>query len=205
MKSTLRRAPQFSLTGGVLCLDFVNTLDDRPSDHTKELLESYADLARFGEETGAITRAHADRLVERGEAAPGPAKSALHEARGLREAMYSVFAAIVAKKPAPLAELAAVTQYAQEATKHSRLVESKGNFEWRFEPSFDFDSVLWPIVRSAVELLASDKLAYIHGCESKTCQWFFLDTSKNHRRRWCDMKLCGNRAKARKYYATHTD
>jgi predicted RNA-binding Zn ribbon-like protein len=28
----------------------------------------------------------------------------------------------------------------------------------------------------------------------------FVDTSKNHSRRWCDMKVCGNRVKARKFY-----
>jgi len=38
-------------------------------------------------------------------------------------------------------------------------------------------------------------------CASDTCGWLFLDTSKNHTRRWCDMKSCGNRAKARKYYS----
>jgi predicted RNA-binding Zn ribbon-like protein len=61
--------------------------------------------------------------------------------------------------------------------------------------------MLWPIVGSAAELLASDNLPLVRACSSKTCQWFFLDTSKNHRRRWCSMKLCGNRAKVRKFYA----
>jgi predicted RNA-binding Zn ribbon-like protein len=61
--------------------------------------------------------------------------------------------------------------------------------------------MLWPIVRSAAELLASDNLPFVRACSSNTCQWFFLDTSKNHRRRWCSMKLCGNRAKVRKFYA----
>jgi predicted RNA-binding Zn ribbon-like protein len=60
---------------------------------------------------------------------------------------------------------------------------------------------LWPTVRSAAELLASNNLPFVRACSSKTCQWFFLDTSKNHLRRWCSMKLCGNRAKVRKFYA----
>ena len=53
----------------------------------------------------------------------------------------------------------------------------------------------WPIARSAADLLASDQLAYVRACSSKVCEWFFLDTSKNHHRRWCDMTRCGNRAK----------
>jgi hypothetical protein len=40
--------------GGPVCLDFINTLDDRFSSEPKELLKSYIDLARFGEDTGII-------------------------------------------------------------------------------------------------------------------------------------------------------
>jgi predicted RNA-binding Zn ribbon-like protein len=60
--------------------------------------------------------------------------------------------------------------------------------------------VLWPVARSASELLTSDDLAYVRGCASETCAWLFLDKTKNHGRRWCEMKTCGNRDKARRYY-----
>ncbi len=59
---------------------------------------------------------------------------------------------------------------------------------------------LWAIARSAADLLASDELPYVRACASKTCEWLFLDVSKNHGRRWCDMTKCGNRAKFRSYY-----
>ena len=81
-----------------------------------------------------------------------------------------------------------------------RLVPVKGGFEWTFENLDEFDSVLWPIARSAAALLASDQLTYVRACFSKTCEWFFLDTSKNHHRRWCDMTRCGNRAKVQRFY-----
>ena len=57
-------------------------------------------------------------------------------------------------------------------------------FEWHFDalPS-NFEDPLWPIARSASDLLASDQLAYVRMCASRNCEWFFLDTSKNHRRR----------------------
>ena len=37
-------------------------------------------------------------------------------------------------------------------------------------------------------------------CDNETCRWLFVDMSKNRSRRWCDMKDCGNRAKARRHY-----
>ena len=37
-------------------------------------------------------------------------------------------------------------------------------------------------------------------CASDSCDWLFLDISRNQMRRWCDMKTCGNRDKARRHY-----
>lgn len=201
-KVARRRPPRFELTGDSLCLDFVNTLDDRPSGEPQELLKHYVDLARFAEDTGTLATEQVDRLMEKSYVAPEPAQRALAAAIELREAMYSIFTAIMSKKPVPAAALTTLNQYVQGAAQHSRLVQAEGYFEWRFDaPASDFFAPLWPIARNAADLLASDQLAYVRACSSKTCQWLFLDTSKNHRRRWCDMKVCGNRAKFRRFYA----
>ena len=58
---------------------------------------------------------------------------------------------------------------------------------------------LWPALWSAAELLMAPELARVRECES--CSWLFLDTSRNHTRRWCSMEDCGNVAKARRHYA----
>jgi predicted RNA-binding Zn ribbon-like protein len=60
--------------------------------------------------------------------------------------------------------------------------------------------MLWPVAHAASELLTSEDLAYVRRCASDSCAWLFLDKTKNHRRRWCEMKTCGNRDKARRYY-----
>jgi predicted RNA-binding Zn ribbon-like protein len=99
-----------------------------------------------------------------------------------------------------------------DAALHSRLVQTKsvqnkmpqveGRLEWRFdELTSSFGAMLWPIARAAADLLASSDVALVRACSSPTCQWLFLDTSKNHHRRWCSMKQCGNRAKVRRFYA----
>ena len=61
------------------------------------------------------------------------------------------------------------------------------------------DSALWPIADSAAKLLTSPDRKRIKECASNNCLWLFLDTTKNHKRRWCDMKSCGNRAKVREH------
>jgi predicted RNA-binding Zn ribbon-like protein len=187
--------------GGAVCLDFVNTLDDRPSDKPKELLESYIDLARFGEDAGILEHPLVDQLIQRSYPAHPEAARVLKRAIELREAMYAVFAAIMNKKPVPAPALLTVNQFIRAAADHARLEQVNGNFEWRFDAVPEsFDAPLWPIARSAADLLASDQLGFIRMCASKTCRWMFLDTSKNHRRRWCDMKACGNRAKFQRFY-----
>ena len=199
-----RRPPLFELTAGILCLDFVNTLDNRPSGEPKELLARYADLVRFAEDSGVLTPALADRLFAWSEAGPAEARRALEAAVELREAMYAVFSAVIAKHTVSASALARLNGYIQLAAQHVSLVPANGGFTWRYDSYADspggFDTMLWPIVRSAAELLASENLPFVRACSSRTCQWFFIDTSKNHRRRWCSMKSCGNRAKVQRFY-----
>lgn len=195
-----RRPPRFELVGGELCLDFVNTLDDRFSSEPKELLKAYIDLARFAEDTGILSASEVDRLFTRSQTSPEEAQSALAAAIELREAMYAVLWAVVNKKAAPRSELAKLNGFVQEAARHVQLIEASGHFVWKSEEALDFEAPIWPIARSAADLLASDQFAHVRPCAARDCLWLFLDTSKNHRRRWCDMAKCGNRAKFQRFY-----
>jgi len=207
--NTKRRPPRFELIAGALCLDFINTLDDRFSKKPKELLKHYVDLARFAEDAGILDTAQVDRLTERSYGSAEAAQRALGAAIELREAMSAVFYAVAQGKPVPQARLTTLNQFVQGAAQHSRLVpvkaavnaQTNGGFEWRFDvvPN-NFEAPLWPIARSAADLLASRQLGYVRACASETCLWLFLDESKNHRRRWCDMTKCGNRAKFQRFY-----
>jgi predicted RNA-binding Zn ribbon-like protein len=201
MTKKISRQPQFELIAGEVCLDFVNTLDDRFSDEPKELLKDYGDLARFAEESGIISEHQVDRLVANSLKDPKAALRTLTSAIELREAMHEVFWALVIKKPIPGDALSVLNSFVQNAVRHASLVRSGPHFHWQFDPSeTDFDAPLWPIARQAADLLASERLQFVRACASKTCEWLFLDESKNHRRRWCDMTKCGNRAKARSFY-----
>jgi len=198
------RSPRFDLTAGNLCLDFINTLDNRPTE-PNELLKSFLDLARFGEDTGILTPAQADSFIERSQAMPTAAEQTLRSAIEMREAMFAVFSAVVNKQPVPKDALAKLNGSIQYAAQHTQLVPANGGFAWEFDripsPERCLDPMLWPITRATADLLASSQLPFVRACSSPTCEWLFLDTSKNHRRRWCSMKQCGNRAKVRRFYA----
>ena len=208
--------PLFELIGGNLCLDFINTLDNRPSGEPKELLENYHDLAHFAEDTGILTPKQLHDLSERVRLMSDEADDAVRRARDLREALHEIFSALMNRQTAPQLAMEKLNANLHDAALHSQLVQLKavqpkalesrafpeGHLVWRFDdPASSFNAILWPIARAAADLLASNDVALVRTCSSPACQWFFLDTSKNHRRRWCDMKVCGNRAKVRKFYA----
>jgi len=196
-----RRPPRFELLGGAVCLDFVNTLDDRFSSEGKELLKSYIDLARFGEDTGIIDDFDGDRLLAWSMQHPEEAQRALAAAIQLREALSEIFYAVARKKPVPSAALIIFNRHLRESMQHLQLVPGKARFAWNFDiPQHELVAPLWAIARDAAELLSSDHLEFVRACASKTCEWLFLDESKNHRRRWCDMTKCGNRAKVKRFY-----
>jgi predicted RNA-binding Zn ribbon-like protein len=53
-----------------------------------------------------------------------------------------------------------------------------------------------------VDLLTCEDCARVRQCESEGgCGWIYLDNTKGRTRRWCSMRACGNRAKARRHYA----
>lgn len=187
--------------GGSACLDFVNTLDDRFTNKPEELLKSYVDLARFGEDTGILTDTQVDRLFPWSIQCKEEAEEVLKSAIELRESISEIFYAVVRREPVPAAPLALLNQHVQKAAQHLVLVPGKARFEWKFDSSaINAYAPLWAIARDAAELLASDRLQFVHACASDACQWLFLDETKNHRRRWCDMTKCGNRAKAKRFY-----
>jgi predicted RNA-binding Zn ribbon-like protein len=189
------------LVAGAVCLDFVNTLDDRFLPDTKELLKNYIDLARFAEDAGILNDQQVDRLMTKSMQYPDEAQRALASAIQLREAISDIFYALARKKPVPVVALAILNSHVQEAAQHLALVPGKERFQWQFEADgYDLFAPLWPIARDAGELLASARVEYVRACASKTCEWIFLDESKNHRRRWCDMTKCGNRAKVKRFY-----
>src|SRR5437016_13235808 len=83
----------FEFTGGHLCLNFTNTVDNRKGDNRKELLTSYADLLQWAEEAGVLKARAAVQLQKMADEGPGKEKSVLCSAGLLREAHYELVSA----------------------------------------------------------------------------------------------------------------
>ncbi len=60
--------------------------------------------------------------------------------------------------------------------------------------------LLMPLANAAADLVAREDLTRVKRCGSDCCDMYFLDTSRNRSRTWCDMAVCGNRAKSAAHY-----
>ena len=195
----------FELSGGALCLDFVNTVDNRPVEPT-ELLDSYDDLVAWAEQTGVLEPALAATLRAEAGRRPDAAAAALDGARALREAVHAVLTAASRGAAPPPDSLGMLESAVAPSMARRRLIQTPAGFAWVW--AYDdhaLDGLLAPVVESAATLLTSPDLARVRECEAETCGWLFLDRSRNRSRRWCDMSVCGNRAKVRRHYQRTRD
>jgi predicted RNA-binding Zn ribbon-like protein len=193
------------LVGGDLAVDFVNTVtarDTTPSDW----VDDYGALLRWAALTGAFAKKDLVRLEALAEREPAQAAAALRRARALREVLCTVLYALIDGK-APTAEALAVLDEARgTSAKAAKLVHAGGRLapQWTVERS-GLDLIAHVVTARALALLAAPQLERLRLCDGHDCGWVFIDTSKNGKRRWCDMATCGNTAKARRYAERQAD
>jgi len=196
---------QFDFDGGTISLDFVNTVSGMREKDPRDRLLTYPDLVYWAEQIGLIDSGRAVLLYERATHEPARAAHAHAEAIRLREALHDVVLAAIDQRPAPAAALETVNGWIAEATARRRLrMTGPGKFEAALEDDGDLLAFLRPVALDASELLEHEVSRGLVGiCEERLvgrCAWLFLDTSRNHSRRFCSMGECGNRAKQRRHY-----
>ena len=192
---------QFQLTAGHVSLDLANTIDNRGSSNEIDLIPTYAHLLEFARECRVFAEADLRNLERSAESCREAAHRAARQAAMLRETIFEIFSALARKMEPSVASLKRLNTFVNEAGRHRVIARENGGFGWKWaEVEDNPQSVLWPFAWQAADLLSSGELQFVRECDSPTCSWLFLDKSKSHSRRWCDMKVCGNRVKARRFY-----
>jgi predicted RNA-binding Zn ribbon-like protein len=194
-------AGEFQLVAGHLALDFANTLDYRyDPDRLIDLLPSYERFLAFCRQSGVITAAQMRKLLD--GLSESDSQRVLKEVIAFREALYFlILSAVQGRRPGE-SHLRALNGLLSEARAVDEIVWQKRRFVRSLRDVTERpDGPLRQIVDAAVVLITSSDIFSVRECNEKTCRWFFLDRSRNHSRRWCDMQLCGNRSKAKRFYA----
>jgi predicted RNA-binding Zn ribbon-like protein len=187
---------------GDLALDFVNTAAWGAAGPYNERLVDYPALTRWAEGAGSLPPRTARRLRRRAAAQPAAAAAVLARARALRLSLMRIFRAVAAGR-APGPELARLDAAVRAATRHRRLTRraraagAAAAWEWAGGDA-RLDAVLWPVALAGAALLTSEEAARVRVCGGEDCGWVFVDRSRNGLRRWCEMEVCGTRAKSRR-------
>lgn len=206
MPISLMKISALRLVGGMAVLDFLNSCNGRrPETSLNEVAESLLnleDVIYWFQHADLISAAELARFLELMPASSYQQERAYEHLIAFRELLYGLFL--------PIAEGHRVTgeslQFLNKAlvdTARYRHLESVGFaaiWVWRRSDTVE-DMVASLIGRLAVQaasLLTSPDLARLKICATLACDWLFLDTSKNGRRRWCQMNICGSREKAKR-------
>ncbi len=187
--------------GGALCLDFVNTVGWRGRPDCNEYLNSCSDLIGWCIRNGCLTQEEGVKARYHARARTEEAEEMVQKARQLRIALYEVFSAVAQNTAPAETGLRTLNENLPPAWSRVRVESSEGGFVAAWDAGArPLGNMLGPVVLAAFDLLTSQRLSRIKECANEGCGWLFLDGSKNRSRRWCDMRDCGNRIKARRHY-----
>ena len=194
--------------GGRLCLDFVNTVDPRVGSRDgssgHDYLLSFSDVLDWFVTTDVELPRNVSRLRRLGRADAARAERAFAHVVAMRDSLYAVLLASVMRESVQAGELRELNEALGSGIGHRVLLpDNRGGVREGWRRSDSLEQVLWPVAIDAWDLLTEPELERVMQCppDSGGCGWLFLDTSRSGNRRWCDMRTCGNRAKARAHYS----
>jgi len=189
----VKMTPPFEWVGGHPALDFCNTVSwGRNGRHTEERLVRPEDLAVWA------ARAH---LLPGGPRSRRR-RASVREVHATRATLHSLFSRLARGRPPDRAIVRSFQRRLGRALGSLAIAPRRG--ELALVPTrgrASWNPALVQVVWSAAQLATSPEAARIRLCANEACGWLFIDRSRRRNRRWCDMRVCGSRAKARRYYA----
>ena len=196
------RAGSLPLIADDLALDFANTESGRGFPSHENHLREAEHVAQWLRHAKALPADDADWLEGEVSKRADLAADLLTQAIALREAIHDIGAALGRRAKPPAASLADLSALHARCVAKAALAPGVLSCRWRWSVrAAPVEAALGPIALAAVKLFTEGDLHRIRECGGHACGWLFHDRSKNNRRRWCEMEVCGNRAKQRRLAA----
>ena len=196
------RAGSLPLIGDDLALDFANTESGRGYPSHQDHLREAANVVDWLRQAKALPAGEADWLGKRVSGRSDLASDLLARAIELRAAIHDAGAALGRAAGPPRDALLRLSALHARCVAKAELAPGDLKCRWRWSVrAAPVEAALGPIALAAVRLFTEGDFSRIRECGGHACGWLFYDTSKNNRRRWCEMEVCGNRAKQRRLRA----
>lgn len=189
----------FAFDSGNLALDFLNTWKGA-GPLARDGVSSPAALMDWLVLAGLLTGAHLEGL----RSSPPDARILLADAHRLRQGVRVAVDAMTTGRPTPESSLMTLNRVLDSRSTSLQLaLRDTGLALVEATQAGPVRSLLSPVAEAAAHLLVEGDATRIRQCHADDCGWWFEDTSKNGRRKWCSMARCGNRAKAAAHYRRH--
>jgi predicted RNA-binding Zn ribbon-like protein len=187
------------IIGGDAALDFINTVTGR-DQLPRDWLDSYTRLLEWAALVRLLPENILRALTRRAKTEPKAATAALTRAKVFRETLFALLKGIVSGSAPPTAMLALLREHwiAGINAHELRFDDGRVVAELRNDAA-DFDLITSMIAYRMVEHVLPVPKDRLRICHGPNCSWLFIDSSKAGRRRWCDMAVCGNAAKSRRF------
>ena len=187
--------------GEEAALDFVNTVTGRDQS-PRDWLNAYPRLIEWTRRVELLPTAVLRALEKNAEAEPTRADQALQRAKQLREALFLIATSVISGKVPPENVMAVLNRNWQAGVLAHELRYQEGEVRLAIRPdAIDLELIAALIAWRFAKNVLPEPRNRLRICAGVNCSWLFLDRSKAGRRRWCDMAVCGNAAKSRRFQA----
>ena len=196
------RAGSLPLIADDLALDFANTESGSGFPSHENHFREAGNVVEWLRHAKALPVDEAEWLRARVSERADLAADLLKQAIKLREAIHDIGAALGRRAKPPEAALASLSALHARCVAKAELAPGVMSCRWSWSVrDFPVEAALGPIALAAVRLFTEGDFHRLRECGGHACGWLFYDRSKNNRRRWCEMEVCGNRAKQRRLAA----
>jgi predicted RNA-binding Zn ribbon-like protein len=203
---TERSIENLQLDGGCPVFDFTNTINNRnsPQQQQYDYLGDYEQLLLWNVKAGILTAERIKLLSRYASEHRAEGELAFLKAKHAREILYQLFSSIGKQQPVAPAIQNSFNEILSACFGKLRLDITATGPDVNFEgQNVSLDEPVCLIMKSAYDILTNEDFARLKECPS--CGWLFIDRTKNAGRRWCDMRVCGSRDKAKRYYHRKSD
>jgi predicted RNA-binding Zn ribbon-like protein len=196
----MKVAAMFNFESNSKCLDFLNT-EVVEKNRVVDQITDYDGLIKWLHQARFLTEFQAAMVQQKWTETPA-GEEIFFAAKDLRGLIREVAEKIVAGRKLPLPIMDEINRLLRRRKGYTQLMQDKNVFWLQRQIDLEEEplNLIIPIVESLCRLLAEGDPSRLRRCENPDCIHYFYDISKNRTRRWCSMRLCGNRIKAAAHY-----
>lgn len=177
---------KYEFVGNNLGVDFINT-EVNVKGELVDLLLSESDVMEW------LEQANIDADLARG--------IDVGKLLAFREKARQILSQVIEKDVVENDAIATLNNYLQNYKMHYQLEQSSEGYQLINQNVCKSTAdIIGLLAFELASMLASDQRAYLKRCLNPECVLMFVDNSRSHKRRWCSMDTCGNRAKVSKHY-----